>query len=538
MKTDAPTHEAGNHTEADTRTHFSLRVSKARHDLQNSIGHILGFTEILLEEIQEQGRERLRPDLEFISQTATQMIANIKECLDAPKIESAPGNVQALQKQICKQSSQVVAAVERLTRESNAAGDESFRNDLSRIGGAARQMIKLADTSLLLLFEPVVVGTDHLEAVSKLIPESQLIGFKTLSASQTKAEGFILLVDDLQENRELLSRRLSRLGYSVAMTETGQQALEFVSTNPVDLILLDIMMPGLNGIEVLQRLKSNPATRHTPVVMLSSVDQMDAVVHCIKLGAEDFLPKPFNATLLMARIESSLSKKTLHDQEEAFLRRLQTEREYSERLLLNILPKAIAERLKQGETIIADGFSDVTVLFSDFVGFTKKAAETAPKELVGQLNQIFSIFDQLCDRFGLEKIKTVGDEYMVAGGIPTPKPDHVEAVADLALAMHRETARLYVGNSQPFQMRIGINTGPVVAGVIGTKKFAYDLWGDTVNMAKRMETHAPVGGIRVTATTYRRLRNQYDFKPGEFIEVKGRGEVQTYVLLGKPRISV
>jgi class 3 adenylate cyclase len=166
--------------------------------------------------------------------------------------------------------------------------------------------------------------------------------------------------------------------------------------------------------------------------------------------------------------------------------------------LLNILPKAIAARLKEGEIIIADGFPEVTVLFSDFVGFTKFSSDVSPKELIGRLNQVFSVFDVLCERYGLEKIKTIGDAYMVAGGIPTPRADHAEAVADLALAMQREGTRLSVQSGQPFQMRIGINSGPVIAGVIGTKKFAYDLWGDTVNVASRMESHAPPGGIRVT----------------------------------------
>jgi len=297
--------------------------------------------------------------------------------------------------------------------------------------------------------------------------------------------------------------------------------------------LLDILMPGLDGLEVLRRLKSNPTTQHIPVVMLSSADQIDTVVRCITLGADDFLPKPFNATLLMARIESSLSKKRLRDQEAAFLKRLQTEQEISERLLLNILPKPIAERLKQGETIIADNFPEVTVLFSDFVGFTKLSTGISPKNLVGRLNEIFSAFDELCDRHGLEKIKMIGDAFMAVAGLPTPHSDHVEAAASMALSMQREVDRSNAHHTEPFRMRIGLNTGPVVAGVIGTKKFAYDLWGDTVNLASRMETHAPADGILVTAAIYERLRETHNFKPGRVIRVKGKGEVLTYILLGK-----
>jgi class 3 adenylate cyclase len=315
--------------------------------------------------------------------------------------------------------------------------------------------------------------------------------------------------------------------------ESGERALETVAATPVDLILLDILMPGLDGIEVLRRLKADPTTRHIPVVMLSSADQVDTVVGCIKLGADDFLPKPFNATLLMARIESSLSKKRFRDQETAFVKRLQIEQDTSERLLLNILPQPIAQRLKQGDKVIADSYPEVTVLFSDFVDFTRLSTGIPPDVLVGRLNSIFSAFDHLCEQHALEKIKTIGDAYMVVGGAPTQRADHAQAVADLALDMQHEVARSAATLGHPFRMRIGINSGPVVAGVIGTKKFAYDLWGDTVNLASRMENHAPPGGILVASLTYERLRDNYSFKPGRMIRVKGHGKVLSYSLLDK-----
>ncbi|PWU19688.1 MAG: adenylate/guanylate cyclase domain-containing response regulator [Verrucomicrobia bacterium] len=350
-------------------------------------------------------------------------------------------------------------------------------------------------------------------------------------SAESIAQGTILVVDDLEENRDLLHRRLSRLGYAVRMADNGQSALEATATQqPLDLILLDIMMPGLNGIDVLHRLKASPATQHIPVIMLSSADQIETVVRCIKLGADDFLAKPFNETLLMARIESSLSKKRLRDQESAFLRRLQIEQETSERLLLNILPKPIAERLKQGEKIIADSFADATVLFSDFVNFTHLSSDTPPKELVGNLNEIFSAFDYLCEQQGLEKIKTIGDGYMAVSGVPTPNPDHAEAAAKLALAMQAETAGFAERVKQPFQIRIGLNSGPVVAGVIGARKFAYDLWGDNVNIAKHMEASAPPGGILVAQATYERLRDRHAFQPAQLVRVKGGVEMATYLL--------
>ena len=154
---------------------------------------------------------------------------------------------------------------------------------------------------------------------------------------------------------------------------------------------------------------------------------------------------------------------------------------------------------------------------------------------MGRLNEIFSAFDQLCEQHGLEKIKMIGDAYMVVGGLPTPRPDHAAAVARLALAMQAELARLSTGGANPLGMRIGIHTGPVVAGVIGTKKFAYDLWGDTVNLASRMESHAPPGGILVTAATHKLLRGQFRFRAGSATTIKGKGRVVTHLLLGEAR---
>lgn len=348
--------------------------------------------------------------------------------------------------------------------------------------------------------------------------------------------GLVLVVDDNEMNRDLLSRRLHRQGFTVVMAEDGKQALDVVRTQPFDLVLLDVMMPHMNGYQVLEALKTDADLRHIPVIMVSALDDIDSVVRCIELGAEDYLFKPFNPTLLKARIGACLEKKRLRDQEQAFLKQLQIEQEKSERLLLNVLPKPIADRLKQGQQTIADNFAEVTVLFADIVGFTELSVALTPTELVELLNQIFSKFDALVEQYGLEKIKTIGDSYLVVGGLPTPRPDHAEAIADLSLAMQQTIAQFCIpalGHPDPLTMRIGINTGPVGAGVIGTSKFAYDLWGDTVNMASRMESHGIPGQIQVTTATYELLKDKYCFQDRGTIDVKGKGEMTTYLLQGK-----
>jgi len=214
---------------------------------------------------------------------------------------------------------------------------------------------------------------------------------------------------------------------------------------------------------------------------------------------------------------------------------LRFQQECTEELLLNILPSPIAQRLKRAESTIADSFADVTVLFADLVSFTEISAQIPPTRLVELLNKIFSEFDQLAEKHGLEKIKTIGDAYMVVGGLPTNRPDHAEAIAEMALDMQKEIVRFKGGDGKPFRLRIGINTGPVVAGVIGTKKFTYDLWGDTVNVASRMESHGLEGRIQVTEATYERLKDKYLFEPRGATPVKGKGEMMTYWLLGRTK---
>lgn len=223
---------------------------------------------------------------------------------------------------------------------------------------------------------------------------------------------------------------------------------------------------------------------------------------------------------------------------------LRVEQKKSERLLLNVLPQEIAERLKSVQlktkvhlktsgTIIADSFEEVTVLFADIVDFTEYAASISASELVNVLNEIFSEFDHLVEQYDLEKIKTIGDSYMVVGGLPVPSKDHAEAIAEMALQMQTVIQKFKRSDGSDFSLRIGIHTGHAIAGVIGTKKFIYDLWGDTVNVASRMESYGIAGCIQVTEATYQLLKNKYQLEQRSAINIKGKGEMITYLLKGR-----
>lgn len=340
----------------------------------------------------------------------------------------------------------------------------------------------------------------------------------------TPSKGFVLVVDDEEQNRTLLRDPLEARGFEVMEAENGMQALEKIADRPPDVVLLDLMMPKMDGFEVCRRLRKYADTAHLPVLMITALSQRADRLMGIKAGANDFLNKPIDIQDVILRVGNAVYAKRLHDQ-------LQLEQEKSERLLLNILPKPIAEQMKQGETNLAASYDDVSLLVADLVDFTTLSALIDPHQVVSMLNEIFSAFDLLAEERGLEKIKTIGDAYLVAGGMPSSQPGHVEAIADLALAMQEEIGRFNGQYNSSIRIRIGVNTGPVIAGVIGRKKFAYDIWGETVNLTFRLETTGEPGKIQVAEGTYERLKDKFRFEKKHNVEIKGHGSLPAYWLV-------
>ena len=375
------------------------------------------------------------------------------------------------------------------------------------------------------------------------LSKEQLTQLKLLESDPAGRQAAILVADDSDALRVAMLGMFRALGYrNVSQAVDGQAALDLLRQREFDLLVLDIEMPRLDGFGVLEALKKDPLRRHLPVIVASGLDEIEAVVRCIELGAEDFLPKPVNSVLLRARVSASLERKRLRDLERLRLIELQQEKQFleiekekSERLLLNILPKAMAERLKQGQRTIAAHYESVTVLFADIVDFTALANRSDPEVLVSMLNDLFSRFDRLTDQHGLEKIKTIGDSYFVAGGLPEPRPDHAEAVAQMALDMLAAVTDLNGELGTSLSIRIGMNTGPVVAGVIGRKKFTYDLWGATVNLAARMQSSGLPNRVHVPASTRELLRGKFDLTERGTVVCKGVGEVRTYILEGRKK---
>jgi class 3 adenylate cyclase len=351
----------------------------------------------------------------------------------------------------------------------------------------------------------------------------------------------VLVVDDSRTLRRLLIRELNNVGITnITEAGDGNEALEKVRAESFDLMLLDMEMPELDGLGVLNIVKSDPALSYLPVIVVSGAEQFEKTVECIQIGAEDYLPKPFDPVLLRARVFSSLEKKRLRDLDREHIALLQHEKELlnieqmkTEKLMLNILPKPIAERLKKGEKNISGSYPEVTILFSDLVGFTKMSSTKSPADLVKLLNDLFTRFDKRAEELGLEKIKTIGDAYMAVGGLPIPRSDHAIIAADMALGMYQDLTEFNQANGGDLQMRIGLNSGPVVAGVIGFTKFSYDLWGNTVNTASRMESTSAIGRVQITPATAEALTDHFILEERELIECKGLGPILTSFLVSR-----
>ena len=349
----------------------------------------------------------------------------------------------------------------------------------------------------------------------------------------------VLVVDDSRTLRRILIRELNSLGLTqILEASDGLEAIDMVKHHTIDLMLLDREMPELDGLGVLHALKSDDLYKSLPIIVISGAEQFEKTIQCIEIGAEDYLPKPFDAVLLRARIVSSLEKKRLRDLDQNHLELLNQEKMLleieqlkTEKLMLNILPKPVADRLKKGEKNISGSYPDVTILFSDLVGFTQLSSHISASELVSVLNNLFTRFDKRAEALGLEKIKTIGDAYMAVGGLPIPRSDHAEICADMALGMFDDLIEFNREHSSELNMRIGLNSGPVVAGVIGFTKFSYDLWGNTVNVASRMESTSQPGKVQVSPSSYEALKSNYQLEEVGLVECKGLGQVTTHFLL-------
>ena len=519
------------------------RLANMRQELLAPVAALVGYGELLTEEADRLELGQLAPDLGRILGAARDLLELVNRLLEEAAASDQPSraDLETIQVRMRHDLRNPLNAIkgyaELVLEELDEQGGAALRADLEALLGESESL--LARIDVIVDFSggaggAEIAGQDQGALASMVANLVRTV--KPIEAHDARPEetGRILVVDDNASNRDLLFRRLSRDGHEVTRAESGRGALELLALEEFDLVLLDLMMPDLNGFQVLERLKADERLHAVPVIMISGLQETDSVIRCIEAGAEDYLTKPFNPILLRARISACLERKRWRERERRYLERIEFERAKHEALLRNILPGQIVTRLNDGEVVIADRVEEATILFADLVGFTEIASQLSPARLVDHLNRIFSAFDDLCRKMRIEKIKTIGDAYMAAVGLDQPGPGQTAAMmAEFALAMLTTLERLNQTLETPFQIRIGIHTGPVIAGVIGVNKLIYDVWGETVNLASRLEAHGLPGRIHISEATRRVLAAEYECEPRGLIEVKGMGKIRTSFLIDR-----
>jgi class 3 adenylate cyclase len=333
----------------------------------------------------------------------------------------------------------------------------------------------------------------------------------------------ILIVDDIEENLKVLTDTLVERGYYPLQAKNGQRALQIAKKAQPELILLDIKMPDMDGYETIAALKADPETVDIPVIFISALNQIEDKVKGFRAGAVDYVSKPFQKEEVAARVGTHLTLRAAQKAVEA-------ERQKSEKLLLSILPASVASELKESGSSEPQFFPEVTILFSDLVDFTSQSEKLDPKTLLGELNALFSGFDEIMERHGCERIKTIGDAYFAVCGMPEKNPDHAFSMVQAAREMLAFLAERNASSPVRWEMRVGIHSGSVVAGIVGCRKYIYDVFGDSVNTASRMESNSEPGRINVSAVTRELLGDRVEARERETVEVKGKGFMKMYFI--------
>jgi adenylate cyclase len=502
--------------------------SSLKHELRTPLNHILGYCEMSIEEAQDQHQNSFIPDLQRIHAAGRQLLAVIDKLFD-PRQGNKEMDETFLHHELRTPLNQIIGYAEMLQEEASDRGQTVFIADFEKIHRAARNLMEIVLSRLISGKSESSPGAEAATTFLRATPSGGHAYEPDTSEIVFPVEpGRLLVVDDNELNRDMLARRLERLGHQVTCAENGRDALEKIGAAPFDLVLLDIMMPVMNGYEVLAQLKADPVLRALPVIVLSASDESQNVIRCIQMGAEDHLRKPFDPVLLQARINACLDKKRFRDREVSYLRQIQEEKRRTDELLHIILPRDVAAELKATHAVKPRRFENVAVLFCDVVGFTEFSERHSPEEILLHLQSLVQVFEGIAARQGLEKIKTIGDAFMATAGLLSPLQmpalNAVRCGLEMVIA-----ARTMPPN---WEIRVGVHVGPVIAGVVGQKKYQYDVWGNTVNTAARMEQVAPAGSVCVNAETWKSLKNCCRGKSLGRISIKGKGELEIFTVDG------
>jgi class 3 adenylate cyclase len=483
-------------------------LAQLRHELRTPLNHIIGYSEMLLEDAGSDDQAALAAELRRIHEDGRRLLALVTEFLSPAQEDTGTPDLASIRAALTPPLHRIIACTEKLSTQAGQASDKDLLPDIGRISSAAGRLLALIGHRA----TPPAAGS------GATIPAIQATAGTENSSHPAADRGVILVVDDDQGNREMLARRLDREGHRTFVAADGPEALDLLKTRPVDLVLLDVMMPGMDGYEVLRRLKSDPALREVPVLMISALDEMDSVVRCIQLGAEDYLPKPFDPVLLRARIGACLEKKRLRDQEVRHLRELsEWNRTLEQRVQEQVAQVERLGRLKRffspqlAELIVAGGADDplkshrrqVTVVFLDLRGFTAFAETAEPEEVMTVLREYHAERGKLILEHEGTLERFTGDGMMIFFNDPVPVPNPAERAIRMAVAMRERVNDLTAGwrkRGYDLALGVGIAEGYATIGAIGFEgRWDYGAIGTVTNLAARLCGEAKGGQILVTS---------------------------------------
>jgi class 3 adenylate cyclase len=501
-------------------------LANKRQELLAPATAILDLCEMLVRDARDRGQESLLKDLEQVNAAALRFLSMVKELLDPVKPEPAGDEFNRhIRHDLRSPLTPMMGLCEMWLEDADELLLGGFVSDLQKIHSLCKQLLSSLDelvafNQLANAAEADVDKLDHADMFRDLA--GCLPALDEDGGPATEA-GVILIVDDNEVNRDILARRLCRQGHTPVLAENGRQALDMVHARRFDLILLDIIMPQMNGFQVLQALKADADLRHIPVIMISALNEIDSVARCIEMGAEDYLTKPFNPVVLRARIDACLDKKRFRDREVQYLEQIQKERARADELLHVILPGQIVNELKATNDVLPRRHENVAVMFCDIVGFTPYCDASAPELVVSDLRKLIESWEEIAIRHQVEKIKTIGDAFMAVGGLLQKLPEcPVLHCVRSGLEMIAATANL----APQWQLRVGIHVGPVVAGVIGRRQYLFDLWGDTVNTAARIESNGAPGRVTLSGVAWQQIAYCSRGESRGMVAVKGKGEME------------
>jgi CheY-like chemotaxis protein len=499
------------------------RLAALREELSATVATVERSSESLCKRVSERGLAEFAADLTKIHAAGERLQRMIHDVLDPSR--TLPTNDELgkrIRHDLRTPLNHIIGYCDLWLEEAEDHRLDDFVANLKEIKSRGQHALALLDELLQVACSPTTPPASPVAPPQTVVP-SPTIAAAAARPARPAEHGAVLVVDDNADNRDLLTRWLRNHGHHVTAAEDGHKALELVREQPFDLILLDVIMPDLNGFQVLAQLKDDEVLRHLPVIMVSALDEIDAVVHCIESGAEDYLTKPFNPVLLRARINACLEKKRLRDREVQYIQQIRKEQARSDELLHVILPAEAVRELKSNNTVLPRRYEDVAVLFADLVGFTPFCDGHPPEYVVNHLQGLIETWEEIALHNQVEKIKTIGDAFMAASGLLRKTTDHpVLHAIRCGLEMIKVTQSLSVA----WNLRVGIHLGPVVAGVIGKRQYLFDLWGDTVNTAARMESHGIPGQVVLSGGAWAAVANRCRGESRGVISVKGKGQLE------------